>query len=460
MGSWMTLGSPAFALAAPKVHYAAVLAEVHGKLNAESIDPVERSEDLLTDAVFGSLRHLPYDKALGVVLRLVGISPTIEELNECDVLLWPQVPLSGWSGKVIEPDVIVVIGKRMVVFEAKLHSPFDTSYRDPAATEPRGLHQLAVQHHAVARWARGSGRELAKVVAVTASPQIPISDLDQALRDADTLGHPQAIFGWLSWHRIGEALDGVTGLRVHERTLVQDLLALMEGRGVRRLFTGFKMEDYWTVAAAQHVAGDRIYPQIRTFVDELTETLGEDDIGWSQPTWRGMWMGGSSTAVSKPKEWTRGFAGAQYWPQQWPTRGKPGMNLALYAIFDFMEPGLELGLSIPGPGVAAAQQAWTPNLNGLAADLNGLRGLEIVVDTGDVSRPTRVIAPGGVSEELLSGVCSVLTNTAHLRFRRRLDVSQVTVLQARDALRDVRDQMHACPSLWKALKTSRHIDAS
>jgi hypothetical protein len=421
------------------------------------MDVAERSEDLLTDAVFGALRHLPYDKALSAVLARVGVAVTDEEARDCEVLLWPQVPLSGWRGKVIEPDVIVRVGSRLVVFEAKLYSPFDTSYQDPSSSAPKGLHQLAVQHHAVSAWAAGSGRRLERVVAVTAAAQRPSEDLDQAVDDAIHLGHGDVSYGWLSWHSIGAALESLDGLRQHEKVCVHDVLALMEQRGVRRVFTGFAMEDYWTVAAAQHVAAERLFPQIRTFVEELTSVLDGDAIGWSQPNWRGMWLGGTSTAVNKPREWTRGHAGAQYWPKGWPTRGKVGANLCLYAAFDFLDPALEIGLSIPGPGAAAAQSAWNKHFDALAAGLNELHGLEIVADSGELTRPTRTMEAGAVTAASLGQVAAVFVTTAHLRLRRRLDVRSLTVGDARDALLDVRDQAEACAALWSALEASGHI---
>ncbi len=434
-----------------------MLAEIHGKLSADHADAVERSEDLLTDAVFGSLRHLPYDTALAAVLDLAGVTMTPAELRDCEVLLWPQVPLAGWTGKFVEPDVIVRVGKRLIVFEAKLYSPFDTSYQDPASAVPNGLHQLAVQFHAVSAWAAGAGRRLERVVAVTASTQRPVEDLDVARADAAHLGHSAATFDWLSWHQIGTALEAVPGLGRHEHVHVADLLTLMEQRGVRRVFTGFAMEDYWTVAAAQHVAAERLYPQIRTFVEELTSVLDANEIGWSQPGWRGMWLGGTSTAVSKPREWTRGHAGAQYWPKDWPTRRKVGANLSLYAAFDFVDPALEVGLSIPGPGAAAAQSAWAQHLDALAEGLNKLQGLEVVADSGEITRPTKTIEPGAVTAAGLSGISAVFVTTAHLRLRRRLDVRALSVGDARDALLDVRDQATACEPLWHALRASGHI---
>ena len=110
------------------------------------------------------------------------------------------------------------------------------------------------------------------------------------------------------------------------------------------MFTGFQMEDYWLITAAQRVATGRLYPQIRTFFDDLTVALAADGIDWSQPSYKGMWLGGASTSVSKPSDWTRSYVGAPYWPEAWPKRGtaKSAANLALYAIFDFLNPAVEV----------------------------------------------------------------------------------------------------------------------
>ena len=109
-----------------------MLAELYGKLDPDGGVPADRSEDLLTEAVFGSLRYLPYTVALAEILRSVGANVTRSGLSDAQVLLWQTVPIGpAWPGKAIEPDVIVIVGTTMVVFEAKLFSPFG-SYHQPA----------------------------------------------------------------------------------------------------------------------------------------------------------------------------------------------------------------------------------------------------------------------------------------------------------------------------------------
>jgi len=53
-----------------------MLAELHGRLDLDGGVAADRSEDLLTDAVFGTLRYLPYDVPLAEVLKAVGVKVT------------------------------------------------------------------------------------------------------------------------------------------------------------------------------------------------------------------------------------------------------------------------------------------------------------------------------------------------------------------------------------------------
>lgn len=346
-----------------------MLAEIHGKLDLDGGVPADRSEDLLTEAVFGSLRYLPYTLALAEILRSVGANVTRLDLVHAQVRLWHAVPMPAWPGKVIEPDVIVIVGTAMVVFEAKLFSPF-ARYHHPAQPDAVPYHQLAVQYAATKAWAAGLQLHEPIMVAVTADSARPSASLNQAEHDIERLTGraPPGRVRWLPWHKIAGILDGLKGLRPNERAQVHDLLQLMDRRGVRKVFTGFQMEDYWLVTAAQRVASGRLYPQIRTFFDELTAVLADDGIDWSQPSYKGMWLGGASTSVSKPSDWTRSYAGAPYWPKAWPKRGnaKSAINLALYAIFDFLNPvGLDYSIA---PGQACGLRSSLGDLlSGLPA---------------------------------------------------------------------------------------------
>lgn len=356
-----------------------MLAELHGKLEFDGGVSADRSEDLLTDAVFGALRYLPYGLALAEVFRAIDVKVTNDDLRGAQVCLWPSIPMPAWPGTLIEPDVLVIAGSAVVVFEAKLFSPFSFSH-DPAQPDAGSYHQLAVQYAATKAWASGLGLSAPVMVAVTADAACPDASLGRTVHDIERLtgAAGPGVVKWLPWHRIAEIFDGLDRLRANEQAQVDDVLQLMDKRGVRKVFTGFPMEDYWLVAAAQRVASSRLYPQMRTFFDELTVVLGTDDVQWSQPSYKGMWLGGASTSVSKPADWTRSFVGAPYWPASWPSRGsKNAANLALYAIFDFLDPALEVGLSIPGLGAAFMQQHWAPHLPDLASQISALDQYEV-----------------------------------------------------------------------------------
>jgi hypothetical protein len=131
-----------------------MLAELHGKFESDDGVPADRSEDLLTDAVFGALRYLRYGLALAEVFRALNVKVTGEDLHGAQVRLWPTIPMPAWPGTLIEPDVLVIAGSVVVVFEAKLFSPFSFSH-DPAQPDAESYHQLAVQYAATKAWASG-----------------------------------------------------------------------------------------------------------------------------------------------------------------------------------------------------------------------------------------------------------------------------------------------------------------
>ena len=163
-----------------------MLAELHGKFESDDGVPADRSEDLLTDAVFGALRYLRYGLALAEVFRALNVKVTGEDLHGAQVRLWPTIPMPAWPGTLIEPDVLVIAGSVVVVFEAKLFSPFSFSH-DPAQPDAELYHQLAVQYAATKAWASGLRLSIRSMVAVTADATRPNASLDRAVHDIERL---------------------------------------------------------------------------------------------------------------------------------------------------------------------------------------------------------------------------------------------------------------------------------
>lgn len=436
-----------------------MLAELHGKLDPTSLDPVERSEDLLTSAVFGAVRHLPRVGVLRPLLGLFDIYPSQRDLERAEVLLWPNMPIGLWPGAWIEPDVIILAGRHVVVFEAKLYSQFGWYTKLNGDQPGPRMHQLGVQYIAVERWAAGAGRDAPVVVAVTPAGRLSDSDRSSAVETLKAVAPEadhEAVIKWASWRHIGEVLDKAKGLRVHERRLVDDVLAFMEKRGVRRMFTGFRREDYWLISAAQRVAADRLYPEIRTFLEDLLAVLQEEAITWAW-NWKGIWTS-SGVALAKPNDWTRSYVGAQFWPTSWPRRSKAGNSLALYAAFNFLDPALEVGLAIPGPGVGVAQDRWGPFSDAVASELANLPAhYELVLDAGDIARPARVSPASAVDSIWMTGATASATSTAHLRVRTSVDPFALTVDQAREAVVAMRDALEPCTALWAMLRSTEYF---
>jgi hypothetical protein len=76
------------------------------------------------------------------------------------------------------------------------------------------------------------------------------------------------------------------------------------------------------------------------------------------------------------------------------------------------------------------------------------RDYELVIDSGDVARPTRAHDAATVEEDWFNGAMAALTTTAHLRVRRRVDPLQATVQQARELLLAVRDDLEGMGESW------------
>ena len=81
-------------------------------------------------------------------------------------------------------------------------------------------------------------------------------------------------------------------------------------------------------------------------------------------------------------------------------------------------------------------------------------GYDVVVDTADVSRPIRSSDAVSVDASWFSNALAVLTNTAHLRLRRRIDPLHTTVQEARELILGVRDAVDAARDAWWDLARS------
>lgn len=210
-------------------------AQLRGKVPIHS----ERSEDLLTSNVFGTLKYVPFQGGIYPVLSAAvgdcspGFHPLLQGADEVQFEFWPW--LERWAHHGCEPDVLLRLTKMgrnigFVLVEAKYLSG-KSSVADPAATAgsaPRD--QLAREWVNVQRLA-DEQKVPAFLLFVTADAAFPLASFRETQEDLTRCGLGSANLLWLSWTGIARAL-------ARDRPILQDLCTLLEGRYGFRAFAG------------------------------------------------------------------------------------------------------------------------------------------------------------------------------------------------------------------------------
>jgi hypothetical protein len=193
-----------------------LMAQLRGKVATEVW---VSSEDVLTSAVFGTIKNLPPSIATDLLSRVQPLESSTR-LTLSAPLVWHFWP--WWD--TCEPDVVVEDGESLCVIEAKLYSEFGED-----ATAGRQLRR---------EWAEGlrrsqeAGKEM-WLLAVTNHAVIPEDAIRWQLARASA---DMSRVCWLSWWEIGRFLRGlrdelVSGWR-------KDLLELLSRMGLAP-FDGF-----------------------------------------------------------------------------------------------------------------------------------------------------------------------------------------------------------------------------
>jgi hypothetical protein len=277
-----------------------LMAQLRGKVATEVW---LASEDLLTSAVFGTLKNLSPSIAADLLSKaqpLKGSTPPALS----GPLTWHFWP--WWD--TCEPDVAVEDAKTLCVIEAKLYSEFG---EDAAAGA-----QLRREWTEGERRTQGTGKEL-WLVAVTNHGAMPE---DEIRRQLTRSGADLSRVCWLSWLEVGRLLRGLrdefaSGWR-------EDLLELLTRMGLAP-FDGFGeavrgvlLTPFSLPWADQVILGEE-RPETVGFgtVVRLVRTLSD----CSRTSWRlapalGLEFKGSAPAVSAAREWQQ-KGGAQWHPR-------------------------------------------------------------------------------------------------------------------------------------------------
>ena len=195
------------------------LAAIHGKVPTE----LARMEDFVTSNVFGFLKYSARKVYLASVLRLLDIPATRHDLEAAEFEPWPVYPDNT------EPDLVLRIGGRYVLFEAKWLSPFGCATEktdEQIVRELRGGQAIAVHE----------GRDFL-FVAVTQDFRH-----EAQVREAAPADQRDRI-RWLRWGDIAGVIQEVLATPdAPDRGMAEDLIAVM-ARYRLLLFRGFDHID-------------------------------------------------------------------------------------------------------------------------------------------------------------------------------------------------------------------------
>jgi len=240
-----------------------LMAQLRGKLPTEVWIS---SEDLLTSAVFGTLKNSPDPIASNLLSRAQPLEGT-RPLVLSSPLRWHFWP--WWD--VCEPDVVLEDDENLCVIEAKLYSDFG---EDAVAGS-----QLRREWTDGLRRAHDGGKHL-WLVALTNHTTIPRGAIERQLVRANA--EPTQVC-WLSWLEVGRFLRGLrddsTG------GWAEDLLELLSSMGLAP-FDGFGQVLQESIALARAVGA----PSAK---------------GWRFPPTSGLGGVGFGPVLSVAREWVQ-----------------------------------------------------------------------------------------------------------------------------------------------------------
>jgi len=421
-------------------------AEMAGKLSMGSPSPQDRLEDTLTDAVFSALRYLPR-QVLAEWLRTVLPPPFSDEIDEnaagtAIFRFWPSLP----GG--VEPDLVIRVGPLMVVIEAKYLSPFSSR---------SSRHQLTVEWSHARAVARLEGLRGPIVVAVTADLTEP-ADIDLARREValdsgfDGSTSSSGLVTWCPWQSVAEAIlrSQAPDWSIGSIALMSDLFELMEKRGVRFVYEGFKLSDWWLLGAAAEAAAERVYPAIAEFAREITASGVERSLLWGGTDVGVVWYESKHPAYTD--RWHRNYIQLPFLHTAFGTRLVN--RFGLYVLFAFNYQAISVGFWV----TPRRHYKYGTAGQGIANWLVSLDPKWMVIESSFWHLP-----PVPVSRELITTdrVVGRLETGGQLRIERSWSPADVTSTgPIIDALVELSESLEIDGSVLAALEADGALDRS
>jgi hypothetical protein len=195
------------------------VAELHGKLSQQQ----ENQEDILTSNVFSFFKYADRCIFLQALIRTLGINVSEEDARQAEFVFWPHYEDHT------EPDLVLLIGKYYLLFEAKYHSGFGQETKEKK-------HQVVRELQGGQFEARNLGKEF-RIIAITAHytdnvdfrKEIPSEYLASLL--------------WINWQSIAwllyEQVEKYPHLPLEMRLFATDLYTYLANKKLRN-FAGTK----------------------------------------------------------------------------------------------------------------------------------------------------------------------------------------------------------------------------
>ena len=197
------------------------IAEIKGKLPSS----LNNMEDILTSNVFSFFKYSDRKVFLKLFLELLGFDIDNPELEKAEFIFWPTFE----DGT--EPDLLILVSKYYLLFEAKLHSDFGDS-------EDEERKQLVRE----AKWGLNDAERLGKtffLIAIT-------NDYFFKEKKYKCLKNYKTYLKWINWQSVTELLLGLiekNGINLKNYDFAEDLYSLLEKKSLRAFRAFDKITD-------------------------------------------------------------------------------------------------------------------------------------------------------------------------------------------------------------------------
>ena len=197
------------------------IAELKGKIPSS----LNNMEDILTSNVFSFFKYSDRKVFLKLFLELLGFDIDNPELEKAEFIFWPTFE----DGT--EPDLLILVGKYYLLFEAKLYSGFGDS-------EDEQRKQLVRE----AKWGLNNAERLEKnffLIVIT-------NDYFFKEEKYKCLKNYKIYLKWINWQRVTELLLSLiekNGINLKNYDFAEDLYGLLEKKNLRAFRAFDKITD-------------------------------------------------------------------------------------------------------------------------------------------------------------------------------------------------------------------------